>query len=42
MLHCLLLEELTVLAFDDELHRVILTCGLVKTMPEGFTNDRAP
>jgi hypothetical protein len=42
MLRCLLLEELVVLAFGDDLHRVILGCRPVETMPEGFDFDRAP
>jgi hypothetical protein len=42
MLHCLLLEELTVLAFGDDLHRVILSCRPIEIMPEGFAYDRAP
>ncbi len=42
MLYYLLLEELAVLAFGDDLHRVILSCRPVETMPEGFAYDRAP
>jgi hypothetical protein len=42
MLHCLLLKELVVLAFGDDLHRVILSCRPVETMSEGFAYDRAP
>jgi hypothetical protein len=41
MLRCLLLEELSVLAFGDNLHYVILSCGPVEIMPEGFAYDRA-
>jgi hypothetical protein len=41
MLRCLLLEELVILALDDDIHRVILSCRLVETMPEGFAYDRA-
>jgi hypothetical protein len=42
MLHCLLLEELTILAFGDDLHRVILSCRPVETVYEGFAYVRAP
>jgi hypothetical protein len=42
MLHCLLLEELAVLALGDDLHCVILSCRSVETVPEGFAYDRAP
>jgi hypothetical protein len=42
MLRCLLLEELTILAFGDDFHRVILSYRPVETMPEGFAYDRAP
>jgi hypothetical protein len=42
MLCCFLLEELIVLAFGDDLHRIILNCRLVETVPEGFAYDRAP
>jgi hypothetical protein len=41
MLRCLLLEEMAVLTFGDDLHRVILSCRPVEIMPEGFANDRA-
>jgi hypothetical protein len=37
----LLLEELAVLAFHDDLHRAILGCRLVKTMPKDFAYDKA-
>jgi hypothetical protein len=40
MLHCLLLEELTILAFGDDLHHVILSYMSVETVPEGFAYDR--
>jgi hypothetical protein len=40
MLRCVLLEELSVLAFDDNLHHVILSCRLVETVPKGFAYDR--
>jgi hypothetical protein len=40
MLHCLLLKELTILAFGDDFHRVVLSCRSVETMPEGFAYDR--
>jgi hypothetical protein len=42
MLRCLLLEELTILAFGDDLYRVILSCRPVESVPEGFAYDRAP
>jgi hypothetical protein len=42
VLHCLLLEELTILALGDDLHRIILSCRLVQTMPESYAYDRAP
>jgi hypothetical protein len=42
MLRCLLLEELAVLAFGDDLQRVILSCRPVEIMREGFAYDRAP
>jgi hypothetical protein len=41
MLRCLLLEELTILTFGDDLHHVILSCRPVETVPEGLANDRA-
>jgi hypothetical protein len=40
MLSCLLLEELSVLTLDDDLRRIILSCRLIETMPEGFVDDR--
>jgi hypothetical protein len=42
MLHYLLLEELAVLVFGDDLHHVILSYRPVETVPEGFAYDRAP
>jgi hypothetical protein len=42
MLQSLLLEKLTIHAFGDDLQRVILGCGSVKTMSEGFPDDRTP
>jgi hypothetical protein len=42
MLHCLLLEELTFLAFGDDIYHIILSCGQVETVPEGLAYDRAP
>jgi hypothetical protein len=42
MLCCLLLKELTVPAFGGDLDRVILSCGLVESMSECFTDDRTP
>jgi hypothetical protein len=41
MLHCLLLKELTVLAFGDDFYHVILSCRPVETVQEGFAYDRA-
>jgi hypothetical protein len=41
MLRCLLLEELAVLAFDDDLHHVILSYRPVEIVLEGFAYDRA-
>jgi hypothetical protein len=41
MLRCLLLDELAVLAFGDNLHRVILSCRPIEFVPEGFAYDRA-
>jgi hypothetical protein len=41
MLHGLLIEELTVLALADGLHRVILSCRPVEIVPKGFIYDRA-
>jgi hypothetical protein len=42
MLCHLLLEELIVPAFGDDLHRAILRCGLVQSMYECFAYDGAP
>jgi hypothetical protein len=42
MLHYLLLEELAVLVFGDDLHHIILSYRPVETVPEGFAYDRAP
>jgi hypothetical protein len=42
MLHCLLLKELTVLAFGNDLHHVILSFRPVETVLEGFAYDRVP
>jgi hypothetical protein len=42
MLHCLLLEELVVLALGEDLHRIILSFRPVETMPKGFAYDGAP
>jgi hypothetical protein len=42
MLHYLLLEELAILVFDDDLHHVILSYRLVETVADGFAYDRAP
>jgi hypothetical protein len=42
MLRYLLLEELAVLAFGDDLHHVILSCRPVETLPEGLANYRVP
>jgi hypothetical protein len=40
MLHCLLLEELAVMTLGDDLHRIILRCRSVKTVPECLAYDR--
>jgi hypothetical protein len=40
MLRYLLLKELTVLAFGDDLHCVILNCRPVESVPEGFAYDK--
>jgi hypothetical protein len=42
MLHCLLVKELAVPAFGDDLHRVIIGCRPVEIVSEGFAYDRAP
>jgi hypothetical protein len=42
MLHSLLLEELAIPTFGDDLHRVILGCSPVETMFEGFSDDGMP
>jgi hypothetical protein len=42
MLHCLLLEELAILAFGDDLYHVILSCRPVEIVSECFAYDRAP
>jgi hypothetical protein len=39
MLHGLLLEELTVPAFGDDLHRIILSYGQVEYMSECLAYD---
>jgi hypothetical protein len=41
MLCYLLLEELAVITLGDDLHRVILSCRPVETMPEYLAYDRA-
>jgi hypothetical protein len=41
MLRCLLLEELAILAFGDDLHHVILSCRPIEIIQEGFAYDRA-
>jgi hypothetical protein len=41
MLHYLLLEELAILAFLHDFHRVILCGRPVEPVPKGFTDDRA-
>jgi hypothetical protein len=41
MIRCLLLEELAVFALDNDLHRIILSCRLIETVPNGFAYDRA-
>jgi hypothetical protein len=42
MLHCLLLKELTILAFGDDFHHVILGCEPVESKSECFAGDRMP
>jgi hypothetical protein len=42
MLHCLLLKELAIPVFGDDLHHVILGCRPVETMPKGFPDDGTP
>jgi hypothetical protein len=37
---CLLLKELAVPVFGDDLYHVILGCRAVETIPEGFFYDR--
>jgi hypothetical protein len=41
MLRCLLLEELAVPAFGDDLHRIILGYKPVEIVHEGLAYDRA-
>jgi hypothetical protein len=41
MLCCLLIDELVVLPFGDDLQHIILGCRSVETVPEGFAYDRA-
>jgi hypothetical protein len=41
MLYYLLMKELTILAFSDNLHRVILSSRPLEIMPEGFAYNRA-
>jgi hypothetical protein len=40
MLRGLLMEELVISAFGDDLHLIILGCRPVETMSEGFSDDR--
>jgi hypothetical protein len=42
MLHSLLMKILTIPAFGDNLHRIMLNRGPVETMSEGFPNDGTP
>jgi hypothetical protein len=42
MLCSFLLKKLTIPAFGDDLHCIILGCGLVESMPEGFVDDGTP
>jgi hypothetical protein len=35
----LLLENLTIPALGDDLHRIVLSCGLVESMSECLSND---
>jgi hypothetical protein len=39
MLHSLLLKELTIPTFGDDLQRVILSCGPVKSLSECLVDD---
>jgi hypothetical protein len=41
MFCCLLLQELVILAFGDDLYHIILSCMPIETKPEGFAYDRA-
>jgi hypothetical protein len=41
MLRGLLLKELAVPTFGDDFYHVILGCGPVEPMSEGFSYDRA-
>jgi hypothetical protein len=38
----MLLDKLAVLAFGDNLHRVILSYRTIESVPEGFAYDRVP
>jgi hypothetical protein len=40
MLHGLLLKELIVPTFGDDLHHIILSCGPIESMSECFADDR--
>jgi hypothetical protein len=42
MLCSLLLKELTIHVFGDDLYRIILSCGSVESMSEWFADDRTP
>jgi hypothetical protein len=42
MLHCLLLEELAVIALDDDFHRIILSYRPVEAVSECPAYDRTP
>jgi hypothetical protein len=42
MLRGLLMKELTILVFGDDLYCIILDCGSVEFVSKGFPDDRTP
>jgi hypothetical protein len=42
MLHSLLLEELAIFTLGDDFHYIILSCRLVESVTECFSNYGAP
>jgi hypothetical protein len=42
MLHYLILEELAIPTLGADLHHIIIGCGPVETMSEGFPDDGTP